>query len=156
MRSGLVVFKQPSRLQGIKDTLHLRRLHAQLERYLVDRREDAIICRRQTPEIDQRLELRCFEPLHLRVINETIVDAKPAGHAGHDATPYSALAPTAVDGGSRNVKGGALRSIHEGERRLMLHLQRARPRAVTAAGCRSRGNVRTFACFGRSLRQLRG
>jgi hypothetical protein len=56
MRSLLVVFKQPSRLQGIKDALRLLGLHAQLERYLVDRREDASIYRRQTPQVNQGLD----------------------------------------------------------------------------------------------------
>jgi hypothetical protein len=52
MRSGLVVLNQPFRLQAIKDALRLLRLHAQLESYLLDWREDATICRSQTPEID--------------------------------------------------------------------------------------------------------
>jgi hypothetical protein len=52
MRSCAVVFKQPSRTQGIENAPRLVRCHAQLESYLVDRREDATICRRQAPKID--------------------------------------------------------------------------------------------------------
>ena len=90
MRSGLVVLKQPLSFQTIKDALRLLRLHAQLECDNVDRRQDAAICRRQTPQVNQRLEQRWFEPLYLRIIDKFLVDAKPVGHG---ATPCPARTP---------------------------------------------------------------
>ena len=98
MRSRLVVFKQPIRLQGIKDALRFLRLDAQLESYLVDWREDAAICGRQTPEIDQRLEKGRIESLYLRVIDKIIVDTEPASH---DAARHLVLASAAMSGRAR-------------------------------------------------------
>ena len=55
------------------------------------------MCRRQTPKINQRLEKGWVEPLYLRVIDEIIVDAKPAGH---DAAPRPALVPAVMSVGT--------------------------------------------------------
>src|SRR5215470_11907173 len=109
MRAGapLIVVNETRNAQFGKHPLRLLGLHSQLERYRVDRRECAIVCRCKAPQINEGLEQRCVEALHFWIIDKIDVDAEPAGHgAAPSARSNRASASTSLQrfGQSKNTK----------------------------------------------------
>jgi hypothetical protein len=83
-RAPVIVVNETRGAQFGKHPLRLLALHSQFERYLVDRRECAIVCRCKAPQINEGLEQRCVEALYFWIIDKIDVDAEPAGQ---DAAP---------------------------------------------------------------------
>jgi hypothetical protein len=97
-RAPFTIINQTRCAQFAKQPLRLLALYPQLERYLLERRELAIICRCKAPEVNERLEQRWVEALYFGVIDKFAVDTKPAGHG---APPHAGSAAVVVRGRSR-------------------------------------------------------